>query len=101
MKIAVYILIITLVMLNSKRTFAQLINEFDNIPFGNCLRKLDSNDLIKQKRLVPSHIHQILELKYPQNINKQIKHISLPIALTQEGLNYCNVKDMTRSTAIC
>jgi hypothetical protein len=30
--------------------FAQLINEFDNIPFGNCLRKLDSNDLIKQKR---------------------------------------------------
>jgi hypothetical protein len=50
MKIAVYILIISLVMLNSKRTFAQLINEFDNIPFGNCLRKLDSNDLIKQKR---------------------------------------------------
>ena len=37
-------------MLNSKRTFAQLINEFDNIPFGDCLRKLDSNDLIKQKR---------------------------------------------------
>jgi hypothetical protein len=50
MKIAIYILIITLVLLNSNRTFAQLINEFDNIPFGNCLRKLDSNDLIKQKR---------------------------------------------------
>jgi len=50
MKIAIYILIITIVLLNSNRPFAQLINEFDNIPFGNCLRKLDSNDLIKQKR---------------------------------------------------
>lgn len=35
-------------MLNSNKTFAQLTHEFDNIPFGNCLSKLDSSDLIKK-----------------------------------------------------
>jgi hypothetical protein len=50
MKKNIYLLILALVLLNSNRIFAQVIQEFNNIPFGNCLSKLDSNDLIKQLR---------------------------------------------------
>ena len=50
MKKTIYILILALLVLNSNSSFAQRIHEFDNIPFGNCLSKLDSNDLIIQLR---------------------------------------------------
>ena len=50
MRITINGLILALVLLNSNKSFAQLIHELDNIPFGNCLSKLDSNDLIKQLR---------------------------------------------------
>lgn len=48
MKKIIYILILTLLQLNYTGTFAQLIHELNNIPFGNCLSKLDNNDLLKQ-----------------------------------------------------
>lgn len=50
MKKNIYILILSFVLLNSNRIFAQHIHELDNIPFGNCLSKLDHNDLIKELR---------------------------------------------------
>ena len=50
MRITINGLILALALLNFNKTFAQLIHELDNIPFGNYLSKLDSNNLIKQLR---------------------------------------------------
>ena len=50
MKETIYIFILYIGLLNFNSTFAQQGREFENIPFGTCLSKLDSIDLIKRLR---------------------------------------------------
>ncbi|AEA45927.1 hypothetical protein [Fluviicola taffensis] len=50
MKKTIYIFILYIGFFNFNSTFAQQDRVFENIPFGTCLSKLDSIDLIKRLR---------------------------------------------------